>query len=308
MNRMTHGTCGLHFHINKKYFGNNDEEIENNIDKLILFTEYYKEKMINFSRRNDFGYCHFLGDAADLREEDRLNILKIKKAKKEVDRYMVINTKNIKTVEFRLIRGTLNYKTFMASLEFVFNLVRVIKNNEVTNISWNRVITFGNNTFLSEYCKLRGIKSDNKKMKDYSIVFLKEQNKIKAKLKCMKKEIIVKIYEMTLKITQKIPDKYVELYDKVPKKYSANIKPEKLIKKYQDANTLVLVNQYLLDTIKIESEEDFLPFFRKADFFISSIKGNKQLLKEVNKIDKDSLNLISSKISDAIKLAKKINI
>lgn len=312
INHTTHGTCGLHFHINKEYFGNNNEEIENNIDKLILFTEYYKDKLINFSRRSDFEYCHFLGDTRYLSEKERLNILKIKKEKKEVNRYMVVNTKNVKTVEFRLIRGTLNYKTFMASLEFIFSLAKVIISNEITDISWNKVINYESNVFLPEYCKSRGIKSDNKKMKDYSIDFLKEQNRIKSKIKNIKKEIIIKTYEMTLKIVKEVPSKYSELYDKVPKRYSAKIKPEILLKRYQDANALILSNQYLLDMISIDNGNDdnynYKTFFRKANSIVYFIKEKKQLLKKINQIDKDFLKFISSRIADGDKLSKELDV
>ena len=169
------GTCGLHFHINKKYFGNTSEEVENNIDKLIVFTEYYKQKLIKFSRRNCFDYCHFLGDKRYLSDEERLNVLKIKKEKFNVDRYMVINIENNKTVEFRLIRGTLNFNTFMASVEFIFSLAKVIKNNKITDISWDDVINFEGNEFIQEYCIDRDISSDANKMKDYSIEFLKRR-------------------------------------------------------------------------------------------------------------------------------------
>jgi hypothetical protein len=94
----------------------------------------------------------------------------------------------------------------------------------------------------------------------------------------------------------------------MPKKYSANIKPAKLIEKYQDTNALVLINQYLLDIMNFNNNDRYMSFFSKADFAIGAIKDKKQLFKEINKIDKDFLKDISSKISNGNKLERKLDI
>lgn len=301
------GTCGLHFHINKEYFGNTPEELENNIDKLIVFTEYYKEKLIKFSRRNCFDYCHFLGDKRYLNDEDRLNILKIKKEKYNVDRYMVVNIENSKTVEFRLIRGTLNFHTFMASVEFIFSLAKVIKNNKITDISWNDVINFEGNEFIQQYCMDRDIPSDANKMKDYSIDFLKKQNKIKADIEKTKREIIIKVYDMILKITKQIPDEYAKLSDNLPEKYSAKIKAERLIEKYKNKNSLILANQYLIDIMSCYSKEKYM-FIKSIKYFVNNVKINNQLKRKLNKIDDNFYDTLCSKCKKIDNLSEKLEL
>ena len=54
------GNCGIHIHISKNAFGNNESEIEKNVNKLILFTEFYRNELETFSRRDNYGYCKFL--------------------------------------------------------------------------------------------------------------------------------------------------------------------------------------------------------------------------------------------------------
>lgn len=305
---MTHGTCGLHFHINKEYFGNTTEEIENNIDKLIVFTEYYKDNLIKFSRRNCFDYCHFLGDKRGLTNEQRLNILRVKKEKFNVDRYMVVNTENSKTVEFRLIRGTLNFNTFMASVEFIFSLARIIKNKKITEISWDDVICYEGNEFVSQYCNERHIEPNSKKMKDYSIDYLKKQNKIKSDIAKNKREVLVKVYEMLVKITKKIPDEYSALSDNIPEKYSAKIKPELLIKKYKNKNTLVLANQYLIDIISsYEEYKDNRHFLNNINYCVSGIERNTQMKRKINSIDNSFLKFLERKFDLIVDLNNKVD-
>lgn len=304
---MTHGTCGLHFHINKNYFGSTSEEVESNIDKMIVFTEYYKEKLIKFSRRNCFDYCHFLGDKRYLNDEERLNILKIKKEKFNVDRYMVVNIENNKTVEFRLIRGTLNFNTFMASIEFIFSLAKVIKNNKITDISWDDVINFEGNEYAPQYCAERNIASDAKKMKDYSIEFLKKQNKIKADIEKTKRDILTKVYGMIVKITKQIPQEYSQLCNNIPEKYSSKIKGERLIEKYKNKNSLILANQYFIDIINSCSKDKYM-FLKSISCCLSNIDHNTQLKRKLNKIEDNFYNSLCSKYKKIDSLSKKVEI
>lgn len=299
-------TCGLHFHINKDYFGKTSKEVEDNIDKLILFSEYYKDKLINFSRRNDFGYCHFLGDQRGLTEEQRLNLFKIKKEKFNVDRYMVVNIENPHTVEFRLIRGTLNYNTFMASIEFIFSLARVIKNKKITEISWDDVICYEGNIFTQQYCIDKGIKSDTKKMKDYSIDYLKNQNKIKAQIKKHEREIVIKTYNMLVKSTKQTSEEFLKLSNKIPQKFCGNIKLNAFDIKYEEKNAFVLLNQYLIDILKYYKNER--KFLNRIDYCIDNIKSRKSLEKAVKKVDKNFIDQLERKYIEINNLKRKIDV
>ena len=301
-------TCGLHFHINKEYFGNTSKEVEENIDKLILFTEYYKNKLITFSRRDTFTYCHFLGDERHLTNEERLNILKVKKEKFNVDRYMVVNIENSKTVEFRLIRGTLNFNTFMASVEFIFNIARVIKNNKITDISWNDVINYEDSEFLPQYCKEKNIEPDAEKMKDYSIEFLKKQNKLKFELQKIDRELIVTVYDFLLKNTNSVSEEYIKLFNKLPQKYSKRINPIILMDKYKNVNELVIINQYLIDIINnfpTNKQDSFMYCIKK---FLNEFKYSPKLKNRINKIDKEFLDFITKELEKREKIAAKIEI
>lgn len=304
---MTHGTCGLHFHINKEYFGDSSEEIEDCIDRLIIFTEYFKDKLINFSRRNCFDYCHFLGDKRGLTNEQRLNILRIKKEKFNVDRYMVVNTENTHTVEFRLIRGTLNFYTFMAAVEFIFSLAKVIKSKKIPEISWDDVICYEGNEFVAQYCNDRHIQPSPEKMKDYSIDYLKKQNKIKSDIRKTEREILVKVYEMLVKSTKEIPDEYSKLADSMPEKYSAKIKPELLIKKYKNKNALVLANQYFIDIISsYDTNKNNRYFLNNVNVCLGNASRNSQMKRKINNIDKDFLEFLDKKFKKIVSLNEKV--
>ena len=52
------------------------------------------------------------------------------------DRYHAVNLTNSNTIEFRLMRGTLNYNTFMATIDFLWttaNNAAKMTNDDVTN-------------------------------------------------------------------------------------------------------------------------------------------------------------------------------
>ena len=58
----------------------------------------------------------------------------------DLDRYYAINLTNNKTIEFRLFRGTMNINTFIATLQLVDRMVRLVKEindaEELQGIEW----------------------------------------------------------------------------------------------------------------------------------------------------------------------------
>ena len=59
---------------------------------------------------------------------------------KNFGRYVAVNLENYATVEFRLFRGTLRYKTFIAALQLVDEICRCAINmtdNETESMSWS---------------------------------------------------------------------------------------------------------------------------------------------------------------------------
>lgn len=159
------GRCGLHFHINRKYFGDNNNE---DVNKLNLFFETYKDNVIKFSRRETFSYCHFISDEKHLTDLQRLST-KMLNYYKDDTRYYVVNNENSRTIEIRIMRGTLAFTTFMASAEFIFNLARVIENTDnINNISWHKVVDYTGTQYIKNYIKERDIRNTIKFLVDKS--------------------------------------------------------------------------------------------------------------------------------------------
>ena len=146
------GTCGLHFHVTHPH---NDDII----DRIILIMETYKEELIAFSRRTSGQieqWCKFLSDIKE--GEHCKSLYFIKKNKETSTRYMALNLTNHNTIEFRLFRGTLNFDTFMASVELVNNIVTLCSNLEipVEEITWDRLTE---TQFAHTYCDMKNIRS-----------------------------------------------------------------------------------------------------------------------------------------------------
>ncbi len=101
------GTCGLHIHINRAFFGTRA------LINFALFVEKTRNYMLKFSGRTETQarhYCAFRGgDELEALERGDLN-------EAGNSRYFAVNLTNRKTVEFRLPRGTLHYQRFRAML------------------------------------------------------------------------------------------------------------------------------------------------------------------------------------------------
>lgn len=188
--------CGLHFHINRNFLEKENDEPTN---KMLLFTEYYKDKIQIFSRRQNYHYCKFLSDnVSELKynENRSKNIEILKKYKNSGGRYSVLNNQNRKTVELRVFRGTLKPETFFATVEFVYNLSNVCVEFPIKKISWNKIVNNEKSKYIKEYCKSRNILEDRKFMRDYSLDFIKEINKKKKNLRALQKEMLFDLYDM----------------------------------------------------------------------------------------------------------------
>lgn len=108
--------------------------------------------------------------------------LKYIKENKGQNRYVAVNVENSNTVEIRIFKGTLNADTFLATLQWAFNLVRVIKNNDISKITWSKTINLEFSKSIKEYCKIREIDNSYENLKDYSISEAFLQKKATKKL------------------------------------------------------------------------------------------------------------------------------
>ena len=129
-------TCGLHIHINKKFFGNNKLHQDLNALKLLFLFEQFWSKVTTIARRNSNRFC---------RKKDTSVVaspLDYYVYSKNEGKYYYINLENKDTIEFRIFKGTLNYNTFIATLEFVDALCHFVKEldiNEIQSVTWGDI-------------------------------------------------------------------------------------------------------------------------------------------------------------------------
>lgn len=148
-------TCGLHVHINRNAFGDNQSEQEVVISKILFFIEKHWAEMFQFSRRSEYNMSRW--SARFGFEKTGKEILD--KAKDSTNgRYVAVNLKNYHTIEFRLFRGTLKYNTFIATLQLVNEICNValfMSENEIDNLSWSEFVSSIEEKELIQYLKER---------------------------------------------------------------------------------------------------------------------------------------------------------
>ena len=150
-------TCGLHVHFNvtslgyKNQEGEKVEEVEDyNLLKLIFIIERFWVNFEKFARRKENHYCERnsknVYDKVIKGQNEIRRINTIKDMKHGLGGRMAINlgTRNQKTIELRLFKGTLKYETFIATLEMVDYIIHFIRDKGVTYIyklSWDEFVT-----------------------------------------------------------------------------------------------------------------------------------------------------------------------
>lgn len=151
------GTCGLHVHVNKTFFGDTTDEQELNISKVIMLVQRFWEEVVAFSRRRRGDINHWAkkpyvefckGDSA----QDACR--KVRQEANDCDRYRAVNLQNSATIEFRMYRGTLKLNTLLATLQFTDGLCRFAKEHsidDVYDVSWDEFI----NDDVFDYDELR---------------------------------------------------------------------------------------------------------------------------------------------------------
>lgn len=147
-------TCGLHVHISKKAFGNSPQEIELNTAKLIYLFEKFWSQIKTFSRRTE-------KQINDWAKNYGLNTINeaITEYKNKKGRYYAVNLTNTHTIEIRIFRGTLNYNTFAATLQFINLLLDTVMFGtiqDIQSLTWEEVVN-GAKEYkeLTEYLQIR---------------------------------------------------------------------------------------------------------------------------------------------------------
>lgn len=149
-------TCGLHIHVNRSAFGSSHEEQEDVISRIVYFVENHWNELVKFSRRTEGNLNHWAsryGISTTAKDT-------YKKAKdKRLGRYVAVNLENYHTVEFRIFRGTLRHKTFLATLQLVDEICRLaimLDDKAFESMSWSQFaanISTSNKPELIEYLK-----------------------------------------------------------------------------------------------------------------------------------------------------------
>lgn len=112
-----------------------------------------------------------------------------------IDHSNIINLSNDKTIEFRLCQGTLNYESYMARLEFVYNLYKQcleIANGKarLDRLTVNQICQYGE--YLPKHIKMLGISSSNKienKTREYRQIieqFITTRNNLRHHLQALR--------------------------------------------------------------------------------------------------------------------------
>ena len=148
-------TCGLHIHVNRNAFGDNEQEQENVISNILFFMETHWNEIYAFSRRSENNINRW---AARYGYEKSGKAI-LDKAKKSISgRYCAVNLCNYHTIEFRIFRGTLKYNTFIAALQLIdeiCNAAIFMTENEIEKQSWNEFVKGIEHKELIQYLKER---------------------------------------------------------------------------------------------------------------------------------------------------------
>ncbi len=228
-------TCGLHFHVSRPYqaeidriskemwsYSDDSEEFkklqkekneledkqEDIINRIILILESFKEEFIKFSRRKDTYWCQWLSDVVTCDNGKITSLDFIKKVKGEsYGHHRALNLENHNTIEFRIFKGTLNFNTYMASLELVNNIVALCSDLKlpVEKITWEK-LTKGE--YVSKYVQEREIVCTHRVVDTSEIDRIWEIVKNKRKGKVAKK-----VYNLLTKYYNEYVNKFNEVKD-----------------------------------------------------------------------------------------------
>lgn len=135
------GSCGLHIHCNRNFFGDDPDEQEIAIGRVVYFVEKHWNELVRFSRRTTGSLRRWAAKYATI--SDTVHETYAKAKSKDSGRYVAVNLQNYHTIEFRMFRGTLRYETFMAALQLVDEICRLavrMYDCDLENLSWSEFV------------------------------------------------------------------------------------------------------------------------------------------------------------------------
>jgi len=148
-------TCGLHVHVNRDALGENRDEQDEVVEKILFFVETHWNELFIFSRRSEYSMNRW--SARYGYEKTGKQILD--KAKKGNNgRYAAVNLCPYQTIEFRLFRGTLKLNTLIATLQLVNRIIDIaltMSEDEIANQSWSDFVQTVTESELIQYLRER---------------------------------------------------------------------------------------------------------------------------------------------------------
>ena len=187
-NHATGQGCGCHFHLSKV------DGWQKAVVYMAMFIDQNRYIVEAICGRPFTGYAvnnlerleDFYKKVPELVENHILN---------HVQHSYIINLEHEHTIEFRLCQGTLNYETYMARLEFVYNLYKqcleiVNGKARLDRLTVNQVCQ--NGEYLPKYIKMLGISCSNKienKTREYRQViekYLVARNNLRHHLQALR--------------------------------------------------------------------------------------------------------------------------
>lgn len=140
--------CGLHVHVSRDSFSS-DYVIGNCI---VFVDKFFDEEILSITRRTEEQIYEWAGKY-NIHKFEGVDVNSAKEVYKECcrrnqkDRYYCINLRNRNTVEFRIFKGTLNYKTFISTIEFVDSVIEFAEwayseSLNMNNMEWEDYVNF----------------------------------------------------------------------------------------------------------------------------------------------------------------------
>lgn len=155
------GTCGLHVHIGRRFFGKTKADQLIGIGKMAYLVEKHWDRFVAFSRRTDDQLDQWARRSSilyrlkdELLEDDRNAAVAVLSTYGNQGKYSAVNLQHRNTVELRMFRGTLNYKTFIATLTMVDSLARLAKKlslKDLTFIEFSDIINYSGSEIVKNY-------------------------------------------------------------------------------------------------------------------------------------------------------------
>jgi hypothetical protein len=148
-------------HCNRDYFGEEYDEQEEAIGRIVYFVERHWDELVRFSRRTPGSLNRWAAKYATISSTICETYEKAKN--KDMGRYVAVNLSNYRTIEFRMFRGTLRYETFLATLQLVDEICKsalMLSDHELQELSWSefvRLINKNDKPELINYLKSRNL-------------------------------------------------------------------------------------------------------------------------------------------------------